>query len=103
MASVVRFLAGPEFLRLFLEDPAGYVRRGGTEGLANMAPEDPVWMTIAENITPFTLAAAKATATHVAAWPVPPRRVLDVAAGGGTFGICVAQACPEASIIAVDW
>jgi hypothetical protein len=67
MASVVRFLAGPEFLRLFLEDPAGYVRRGGSDGLANMAPEDPIWVTFAESMTPFTLAAAKATAAHGAA------------------------------------
>jgi hypothetical protein len=57
MASVVRFLAGPEFLRLFLEDPAGTIRRGGSEGLANMAPEDPVWVTFAESMTPFTIAA----------------------------------------------
>jgi 2-polyprenyl-3-methyl-5-hydroxy-6-metoxy-1,4-benzoquinol methylase len=103
MASIVRFLAGPEFLRLFLEDPAGYIRRGGAEGLACMAPEDPIWVTFAESMTPFTLAAAKATAAHVAAWPTPPRRVLDVAAGGGMFGICVAQACREASVVAVDW
>ena len=103
VASIVRFLAGPEFLRLFLEDPAGYIRRGGTEGLANMAPEDPIWVTFAESMTPFTVAAAKATAAHVAAWAATPRRVLDVAAGAGMFGICVAQACPEASTVAVDW
>jgi 2-polyprenyl-3-methyl-5-hydroxy-6-metoxy-1,4-benzoquinol methylase len=54
-------------------------------------------------MTPFTIAAAKATAAHVAAWPAPPRRMLDVAAGGGMFGISVAQACPEASVVAVDW
>jgi 2-polyprenyl-3-methyl-5-hydroxy-6-metoxy-1,4-benzoquinol methylase len=60
-------------------------------------------VTFAESMTPFTVAAAKATAAHVAAWPVPPRRVLDVAAGAGMFGICVAQACPEASVVAVDW
>src|SRR5262249_44244127 len=103
MARIVRFLAGPEFLRLFLEDPAGYIRRGGAEGLANMAPENPIWVTFAESMTPFPGAAAKAAATHVAAWTPPPRRVLDVAAGAGMFGICVAQACPEASIVAVDW
>lgn len=103
MASVVRFLAGPEILRLFLDDPAGYVRRGGSDGLANMAPEDPIWVTFAESMTPFTMAAAKATAAHISAWSTPPRRVLDVVAGAGMFGICVAQACPEASVVAVDW
>jgi 2-polyprenyl-3-methyl-5-hydroxy-6-metoxy-1,4-benzoquinol methylase len=103
MASIGRFLAGPEFLRLFLEDPAGCIRRGGAEGLANKAPEEPIWVTFAESMTPVTVAAAKATAAHIAAWAAPPRRVLDVAAGAGMFGICVAQACPEASIVAVDW
>ncbi|MBL6459266.1 methyltransferase domain-containing protein [Belnapia sp. T6] len=103
MASIIRFLAGPELLRLFLEDPAGYIRRGGSEGLANTTPDDPIWVTFAESMTPFTIAAAKATAAHVAAWPAPPRLVLDVAAGGGMFGISVAQACAGASVVAVDW
>ncbi len=71
--------------------------------MANTTPEDPVWVTFAESMTPFTIAAAKATAAHLATWPAPPRRVLDVAAGAGMFGISVAQACPEASVVAVDW
>jgi 2-polyprenyl-3-methyl-5-hydroxy-6-metoxy-1,4-benzoquinol methylase len=103
MASVARFLAGPEFLDLFLDDPADYVRRGGTEGLANMAPEDPVWVTFAQSMTPFTVAAAKAMAEHVALWPNQPRRVLDIAAGAGMFGISVARSCPSAHVVGVDW
>ena len=103
MASVVRFLAGGEFLELFLDDPADYIRRGGTEGLANMAPEDPVWVTFAQTMTPFTVAAARAAAAHVATWPETPRRVLDIAAGAGMFGISVALACANARVVGVDW
>jgi 2-polyprenyl-3-methyl-5-hydroxy-6-metoxy-1,4-benzoquinol methylase len=103
MASIVRFLAGPEFLKMFLDDPAEFIRRGGTEGLANMASDHPIWVTFAETMTPFTVAAAKATAAHVAAWSKPPGRVLDVAAGGGMFGISVAAACRNATVTAVDY
>jgi SAM-dependent methyltransferase len=103
MASVIRFLAGPELLDMFLADPAGYIRRGGTDGPGHTAPEDPIWVTFARSMTPFTIAAAKATATYVASWPKAPRRVLDIAAGAGMFGICVAQAIPEALVVGVDW
>ena len=33
----------------------------------------------------------------------PPRRVLDIAAGHGLFGITLAQKFPEANIVALDW
>jgi 2-polyprenyl-3-methyl-5-hydroxy-6-metoxy-1,4-benzoquinol methylase len=102
MASVVRFLAGPEFVNLFLTDPAGYIRRGGTDGPGHTAPDDPIWVTFARSMTPFTVAAARATVTHVANWPTAPRRVLDIAAGAGMFGNCVAQAFPEALVVGVD-
>jgi SAM-dependent methyltransferase len=103
MGSVARFLAGPEILGSFLDDPAAYVRHGGTEGLANMTPEDPIWVTFALTMVPFTGAAAMATASYTAGTGSPPRKVLDIAAGGGTFGIAMAKAFPDARIVAVDW
>ena len=45
MSSIIRFIAGPEFMRLFLDDPVTYVRDGGTIQLANMAPDNPIWVT----------------------------------------------------------
>ena len=35
LGSVVDFLAAPEFMRLWLDDPVSYVRSGGSVGLAN--------------------------------------------------------------------
>jgi 2-polyprenyl-3-methyl-5-hydroxy-6-metoxy-1,4-benzoquinol methylase len=34
---------------------------------------------------------------------VAPRRLLDVAAGHGMFGIALAQAVPQAEVTAIDW
>lgn len=38
MGSVVEYLAAPEMVALFLGDPAAFVRKGGSIGLANNAP-----------------------------------------------------------------
>lgn len=102
-SSVVAFLAGPDMLRMFLDDPAGYVRRGGTAGPANMAPNNPIWATFARAMVPFIGGAAAGLAAHVGAWERRPRFVLDIAAGSGMFGISIARALPEAGITALDW
>ncbi len=103
MGAVVEFLAAPRMTALFLDDPASYVRNGGAEGLANLAPDNPLWVTFAEAMVPFMAPVAQAVAQTVAAWPVPPQRVLDIAAGHGLFGIALARLLPEAEITAVDW
>lgn len=103
MGSVVDFLSAPENLELFLDDPAAYVRHGGSAGLANMAPDHPVWLKFAEAMIPFVGASATGVAAEVASWPDRPRKILDIAAGHGMFGIAVAKALPVAEITAVDW
>ena len=103
MSSIIRFIAGPEFMRLFLDDPVTYVRDGGTIGLANMAPDNPIWVTFARSMVPFTAAAAAGVAAQVTAWTTKPRKVLDIAAGGGMFGILIAKAVPDVNITALDW
>lgn len=103
MGRVVEFLASPEMIGLFLENPLSYVRQGGSEGLANVAPNNPIWVQFAKAMTAFMAPVAQGVAQHVAAWPQAPRRVLDIAAGHGLFGISVAQALPNAEITAVDW
>lgn len=103
MASIVDFVASPEFMELFQADPAAYVRNGGSTGLANTAPDHPIWVTFARAMIPFIGLQAELVAAHVAGWPAKPRRVLDIAAGHGRFGIKVAAAVAEVAITAVDW
>lgn len=101
--SVADFLAAPEMVALFLDDPAAYVRHGGSLGLANMAADNPVWIKFAKAMVPLVMGSAEGLAAEVAKWPDPPRKVLDIAAGHGFFGILVARALPSASIVALDW
>jgi len=103
MGSVVDFLASPEMTSLWLDDPVSYVRNGGSVGLANLAPDNPVWVKFAKAMVPLVSPAARVIASDVSAWPVPPRKVLDIAAGHGIFGISLAQAIPQAQVTAIDW
>jgi hypothetical protein len=101
IGSVVEYLAAPEMMRLFLDDPAGYVRNGGSVGLGNNAPDHPIWVTFARAMAPFRAPVAAKLAAELAG--LAPRRVLDIAAGHGMFGIALARAVPGAEITAVDW
>src|SRR3954465_14232425 len=98
LGSVVEFLAAPEMISLWLDDPVSYVRNGGAAGLGSIAPENPVWVKFARAMGPFMRPAAQAMADVVQGWPTPPKRVLDIAAGHGIFGITIAQAIPSAEI-----
>jgi 2-polyprenyl-3-methyl-5-hydroxy-6-metoxy-1,4-benzoquinol methylase len=66
-------------------------------------PDNPIWVTFARAMTGFVAPTAAAVAGIVAGWEVRPRRVLDVAAGHGLFGIRLAEVVPEADITALDW
>jgi ubiquinone/menaquinone biosynthesis C-methylase UbiE len=103
VASAVDFFAAPEFISLLLDDPVSYVRQGGAVGLGSLAPDHPVWVRFATAVVPFASPTAKRVAAYVRSLPERPRRVLDVAAGHGLYGIEVARACADASVTAVDW
>lgn len=103
VASAVDFFAAPEFLSLVLDDPAAYVRQGGAIGLGSLSPDHPVWIRFAKAVVPFAAPPAKRVAAYVSTLPVHPRRVLDIAAGHGLYGIEIARACTEASVTALDW
>ncbi|MBB4288565.1 SAM-dependent methyltransferase [Rhizobium leguminosarum] len=103
MGSAVEFVAAPEIIDNFLRDPAAIVRNGGSSGLANMSPDNPVWLKFARGMGSFTGLSAKILAGEISGWPRPPKKVLDIAAGPGVFGIEIAKAFPSAEIVAVDW
>lgn len=103
MGSCIAFLAAPEMISLLLDDPVSYVRHGGSKGLANLAPDHPIWVRFAHAMIPFAAPTAKLLATYVASLPEKPRTVLDIAAGHGLYGIEVAKLLPQAVVTAVDW
>jgi SAM-dependent methyltransferase len=103
IGSAPDFLASPEFRAMVFADPAGVVRSGGSIGLGNLPPDDPIWIKFARAMAPLVTPTARAIAALVASWPTPPKRVLDIAAGHGMFGISVALAAPSAEVTAVDW
>jgi methyltransferase family protein len=101
IGSIVEYLAAPEMMGLFLDDAASYVRNGGSIGLANNAPDHPIWVTFARAMVSFRAPVATSVASELARWS--PRKVLDIAASHGMFGIAIARAVPGADITAVDW
>jgi hypothetical protein len=103
LGDVHRFLAGPEIVRQTLADPAAFVRNGGSIGLANTAPNDPVWIDFARYMAPFMAPVAQAAAAHLAGRKPVPRRILDIAAGHGLFGIAMARQFEAAELTALDW
>jgi hypothetical protein len=103
MGSIVDFVAAPEMVDLFLRDPVSYVRRGGSDGLANIEPDHPVWVRFARGMVPFAAATARRVAAFVETLPKSPITVLDVAAGHGMYGIEVAKVLPDALVTSLDW
>jgi SAM-dependent methyltransferase len=103
VGAAIDFVASPEMIGLFLDDPPSYVRNGGSIGLANVANDNPVWVRFARAMGAFTGGSAVSLAKEIATWAKPPEKVLDIAAGPGRFGIEIAKAVPSASIVAVDW
>jgi SAM-dependent methyltransferase len=103
MGSIVDFLASPEMISLWLDDPVAFVQKGGSEGLGSIAPDHPIWVKFAKAMVPFVWPVTQAVAANVRSWPNPPKRVLDVAAGHGMFGIALALQVPGAEITALDW
>lgn len=101
MGDVVEYLAAPEMMNLFLSDPAAFVRNGGSIGLANNAPDHPIWVKFARAMGRSRVPLARTIASELAV--SSPRKVLDVAAGHGMFGIAIAEAVTDAQITAIDW
>jgi hypothetical protein len=101
MGGMAGFLMAPEMMQNW-SDVAAVVRRGGPEGLANVAPEAPIWVEFAKGMGAFAGFTAKMMAGLIVKGGAPTN-VLDIAAGHGLFGIEIANAAPGAHIVAQDW
>lgn len=102
MGGVRHFLLGSAMYES-AKDLTGVVRDGRTHlpGQGSVEPENPIWVDFARSMVALMAPAARGIAGMVA--PSGARRVLDIAAGHGYFGIAIAQHCPEARIVPVDW
>jgi ubiquinone/menaquinone biosynthesis C-methylase UbiE len=103
MGRSIEFLAAPEMMDLFLNDPAAFVQRGGSSGLAQVSPDNPIWVRFAKAMMPFASPAAKRVTAYLSTFSEPPYTVLDLAAGHGLYGIEVAKSFPDAIVTAIDW
>jgi SAM-dependent methyltransferase len=101
MGGMAGFLMAPEMMQNW-SDVAAVVRRGGPVGLANVAPEAPIWVEFAKGMGAFAGFTAKMMAGLIVK-DGAPAKVLDIAAGHGLFGIEIAKLAPGACIVAQDW
>ncbi len=103
LGGMTSFLLHPAHLESF-SNVAGCVRKGGTmdEG-GHLEPENPLWVDFAHGMAALMSIPGRLLAETVAARQPKVRRVLDIAAGHGMFGISVALRNPKAEVTAVDW
>ncbi len=104
MGGIARFIHSHDLVRAF-DDVAEIVRRGTTllHAGGSVAEEYEGWVEFARCMVPMMAPPAEYIGKLVAELKSGPIRVLDIAAGHGLFGIRVAQANPDATIVAFDW
>lgn len=103
MGSVTEFLNSPGLARCF-DDVLGAVRRGGTveKDGGTVSAENPVWVEFARAMQPMARFLGPGMADVLCRGGVP-RRVLDIAAGHGLYGIEIARRAPGTELVAQDW
>jgi SAM-dependent methyltransferase len=104
MGSVLGFLHAPKFIDAF-QNLTEAVRKGGTVAgeAGTLAPEHPLWVEFAKSMIPMMAKPAEEIALFVRQTQPQVKKVLDIAAGHGLFGIEIAKRCPDAEIVALDW
>ena len=104
MGSVMDFLGKVQEENPAFRDVTAAVRKGGTasETQGTMEPDNPIWVSFARSMAPMMGMPAELIAQIVAA-EGGAKKVLDIAAGHGLFGIAIAKHNPGAQISAVDW
>jgi precorrin-6B methylase 2 len=104
LGGAIEFLLSPMLTGAF-QDLATNVRKGGTvlSGEGTVSPENPIWVKFARAMAPMMELPAQLIADLVGIDTSSRLKVLDIAAGHGLFGIKVAQANPNADVVALDW
>ena len=109
IGGAIDFMSSP-----FMESAFGCLteacRKGGTAvgGGGAVSHENPVWVKFARGMANLMRLPAELMAQRVAddvkqSGGAPVRRILDIAAGHGVFGITMARHFPGSEITAVDW
>ena len=104
VAAVAGFLTLPKLMDSY-RNIAEVVRSGQNAlgGQGSIEPENPIWVDFARSMGPLQMPFAEAIARTLGADAGQKWKVLDIAAGHGTFGIVVAKHNPNAEIYALDW
>ncbi len=104
LGSVTEFMLAPPLVDGFRRLTQA-VRTGKTalDDEGTTAAEHPEWVTFARAMIPMMMPAAKWIAEYVSSQPRTVKKVLDIAAGHGIFGVEIAKRSPEAAIVAIDW
>lgn len=103
LGSISNFLASPEIRHAF-DDLAEVVRRGRTvwPGAGSVEPENPIWVEFARSMASLQGLPAELV-TNLLTGSGAPKKILDIAAGHGLFGIALLKRIPTAEVIALDW
>ncbi len=104
LASIAQFMSNPVALASY-HGLAEVVRSGRTvlPGDGSVEPDNPMWVSFAENMAPMMAPVAPALADVVLTGHSGPMHVLDIAAGHGLFGIEFAKKNPQAHVTGLDW
>jgi 2-polyprenyl-3-methyl-5-hydroxy-6-metoxy-1,4-benzoquinol methylase len=102
MGSVMEFLGKIQDENPAYRNITEAVRKGGTAGQGTVAPDNPIWVSFARSMAPMMGMPSELIAQIVTA-EGGAKKVLDIAAGHGLFGIAIAKHNPGAQITAVDW
>lgn len=106
LGSAINFLNSSYSLEAY-KDVAASVRKGGSvlPESGSLAPEHPMWVEFARSMMPLMFPAAEAIAKILKPEleGKERKRVLDVAAGHGIFGVTLAKHYSNVEISALDW
>jgi len=105
LGGAFKFMLNPRQVEPF-QHLTEIVRNGGPlDNCFTLAPEDPMWVNFARGMAPLMVPAAQTIAQLLrpALIGKPSSKVLDIAAGHGTFGVTIAEQVHSAQIYALDW